>query len=136
MGGLAYTFLVRRLIPRFGEPGLALGGGLILCAAFTGLLLGPAWPWALPASFVAGLGFYMLHNTLQTHATQMAPAARGTAVSLFSAALFMGQSVGVAIAAVIVDVASASWLFGIAAVALPVLGIAFARLLRDRQLTL
>ena len=78
----------------------------------------------------------MLHNTLQTHATQMAPAARGTAVSLFSAALFMGQSVGVAIAAVIVDVASASWLFGIAAIALPLLGFAFARLLRDRQLAL
>jgi len=136
MGGLVYTFLVRRLIPRFGEPGLALGGGLILCAAFAGLLFGSAWPWALLASFAAGLGFYMLHNTLQTHATQMAPAARGTAVSLFSAALFMGQSVGVAIAAVIVDVASASWLFGIAAIALPLLGFAFARLLRDRQLAL
>ena len=46
-----------------------------------------------------GLGFYMLHNTLQTNATQMAPQARGTAVALFSSALYLGQSLGVALAA-------------------------------------
>ena len=39
-----------------------------------------------------GLGFYMLHNTLQTNATQMSPEARGTAVALFSSALYLGQT--------------------------------------------
>ena len=37
-----------------------------------------------PAIALIGLGFYMLHNTLQTNATQMAPEARGLAVSLFA----------------------------------------------------
>jgi predicted MFS family arabinose efflux permease len=46
----------------------------------------------------AGLGFYMFHNTLQTNATQMAPQARGIAVSLFAACFFLGQTVGVAVA--------------------------------------
>lgn len=32
-----------------------------------------------------GIGYYMLHNTLQTNATQLAPEVRGTAVSLFAA---------------------------------------------------
>ena len=41
-----------------------------------------------------GLGFYMLHNTLQTNATQMVPEARGTAVAIFSSALYLGQTVG------------------------------------------
>ena len=45
----------------------------------------------------------MLHTTLQTNATQMAPEARGLAVSLFAFALFTGQSVGVALAAPIMD---------------------------------
>ena len=47
------------------------------------------WLWlAPPAIALIGLGFYMLHNTLQTNATQMAPEARGLAVSLFAFALF------------------------------------------------
>ena len=41
----------------------------------------------------------MLHNTTQTLATQLAPQARATAVGLFAVSLFVGQSVGVAIAA-------------------------------------
>ena len=61
-----------------------------------------AW-LAPPAIALIGLGFYMLHNTLQTNATQMAPEARGLAVSLFAFALFTGQSVGVALAAPVMD---------------------------------
>ena len=45
----------------------------------------------------------MLHNTLQTNATQMSPEARGTAVGLFSAALYLGQTAGVAAAAPVID---------------------------------
>jgi predicted MFS family arabinose efflux permease len=44
----------------------------------------------------------MFHNTMQANATQMAPAARGTAVSLFAASLFLGQSIGVLLAAALV----------------------------------
>jgi hypothetical protein len=39
------------------------GGGVIVGVAFATLALGPSWFWALPASFIAGLGFYMLHDT-------------------------------------------------------------------------
>ena len=50
------------------------------------------------ACLTAGLGFYMLHNTLQVNATQMAPAQRGSSIALFAASLFIGQSTGVALA--------------------------------------
>jgi predicted MFS family arabinose efflux permease len=45
-----------------------------------------------------GLGFYMLHNTLQVNATQMAPQRRGPAVSAFASLFFLGQSAGVVLA--------------------------------------
>ncbi len=45
----------------------------------------------------------MLHNTLQTNATLMTPQARGTAVGLFSSALYIGQTTGVAAGALIYD---------------------------------
>ena len=78
-----------------------------------------------------GLGFYMLHNTLQTNATQMSPEARGTAVALFSSALYLGQSLGVALFALI-DRAGAPAIF-IVAVLLPLLGWWFAAQLRGRN---
>ena len=132
LGGLVYTFIAKRLLAALGERGLARGGGLIVGVAFAALSLGPSWFWAPPASFLAGLGFYMLHNTLQTNATQMAPKSRGTAVSLFAIANFLGQSAGVAAAAVVVDMGSASLLFVLAAIALPLIGFGFARALRSR----
>ena len=71
--------------------------GLLLAA------LSPSW-WSAPIACVAaGLGFYMFHNTLQTNATQMAPQARGLAVSLFAAAFFLGQTGGVALASLAVE---------------------------------
>ncbi len=45
----------------------------------------------------SGYGFYMLHNTLQTRATEMAPMARGAGVSFFAFCLFAGQALGAAL---------------------------------------
>jgi predicted MFS family arabinose efflux permease len=39
----------------------------------------------------------MLHNTLQLRASQMAPEARGSAMSAFAASFFIGQLVGIAV---------------------------------------
>jgi predicted MFS family arabinose efflux permease len=44
--------------------------------------------------FCTGLAFYMLHNSLQTEATELAPSARGSAVALFACGLFGGQGIG------------------------------------------
>jgi predicted MFS family arabinose efflux permease len=133
LGGLLYTIIAARIVGRFGERGLALGAAPLLGVAFLGYFLGPEWYWALPSSFVGGLGFYMLHNTLQTNATQMAPKSRGTAVSLFVAIFFLSQSVGVSLAAVVVDTVGASWLFIPCAIILPLVGIGFAYALRFRK---
>jgi predicted MFS family arabinose efflux permease len=132
LGGVAYTFVAQRLIARHGERGLAAGGGLVLCASFAAVLLGPGWGWSLGATPLLGFGFYMLHNTLQANATQMAPHWRGTAVSLFAAAMYFAQSIGIALAAVVVDRAGAAWLFAGAAIALPLVGAGFAHLIRAR----
>ena len=68
---------------------------------------------------VIGLAFYMVHNTLQVNATQMAPTARATAIGIFSSALYVGQGAGVAAAAPIVDRYGAVPVFLVAACAWP-----------------
>ena len=132
VGGLLYTVVAGRILKRLGERGLAVAGGLVLGVAFLSYLLGPAWVWSLPASVLAGFGYYLLHATLQTNATQMVPSARGTAVAWFASCLFMGQAAGVALAGAVVDEIGAAALFGGSAVMLPVLGAGFAWALKRR----
>jgi predicted MFS family arabinose efflux permease len=132
IGGLAYALFVKRLLLRLGQPGLAIGGGAVLSIAFLTLASGWAW-WLAPIAIAAiGFGFYMLHNTLQTNATQMSPQARGTAVAIFAAGLFIGQGTGTAIAAPIVDRFGAGPIFLASAIILPALAAVFARALSRR----
>lgn len=126
IGGLLYSRCARLLLRCFGETGLASFGGACLSLAFATIAIASSWIWALPACLMAGFGFYALHNTLQTHATQMAPAARGTAVSLFACVLFLGQSLGVLLAAWVVDRFSSSMVFASSALGLLLLGSTFA----------
>lgn len=133
VGGLSYVLFARHFVQRLGEAGLARLGGGALGLAWLTLMLAPSWGWALLACYLSGLGYYALHNTLQTNATQMAPSVRGTAVSLFASSFFLGQSVGVSLAAV----AIARWgplsPFLVSAVLTPALALTLARLLRRRH---
>lgn len=132
LGGVAYTFFARRLVTRLGERGLAQAGGSVMLLAFAALWLAGGWQVALAACFAIGFGFYMLHNTLQTNATQMAPNARGTAVAMFASLLFIGQSIGVALASLVVDYAGPAWLYVIAMILTPLVATGFALALRTR----
>ncbi len=127
VGGLAYSQLARRWLGWLGERGLARLGGSLVAA---GLLL-LAWTghvaFAALGCLSAGLGFYMLHNTLQTQATQMAPEARGSAVTLFACMLFFGQSAGVLLAALTMDHGGLDWAYTVSALGTLVLGAVIAR---------
>jgi predicted MFS family arabinose efflux permease len=89
---------------------------------------------ALPCVVVVGVGLYMLHNTLQVHATQMAPQARGAAVAVFACFLFTGQSLGVWLGSLGVDDVGAVPMFLVSAAGLPLLAAGFCRALDRHRL--
>jgi predicted MFS family arabinose efflux permease len=103
LGGFVFAVASAALVRRLGEIGLSRWGGIFLAASLLGIGLAPVWWWTIFGCFGAGLGFYMLHNTLQINATQMAPERRGAAVSAFASCFFLGQSVGVGIAGMLVE---------------------------------
>lgn len=103
LGGVAFAFLARGWLMRLGESRLAVCGTLLASAAMAVVALDPRLSMAAPANFISGVGFYMLHNTLQTNATQMMPARRGAAVALFATCFFLGQSAGVAALGIVAD---------------------------------
>lgn len=103
LGGLGYSVFARRIVRTLGERRMMLSGGLLL---FVGMLLLSNMSVLVaiaPVLLAMGFGLYMVHNTLQTNATQLAPEARGAAVSLFSACLYFGQAVGVPLIGFSVD---------------------------------
>jgi MFS transporter, YNFM family, putative membrane transport protein len=132
LGGLVYALTVRRLMDRLGERGLALGGGAILTLGYLAIAWGSLAVMA-PAIAALGLGMYMLHATLQTNATQMAPEARGLAVSTFANALFLGQAVGIWLAGLAVDRIGFPPVFVVLGTGLLLLGAIFAALLARRR---
>jgi predicted MFS family arabinose efflux permease len=125
VGGLLYAASAGRMLPRLGEGGLVIGGGIVAALAFGMIALAPT-PWLVaPATVAAGFGYYMLHNTLQTNATQMAPEARGIALGIFASSLFLGQALGVAVAAPIFDYTGGAPIFLAAAIFLVILAAAY-----------
>jgi predicted MFS family arabinose efflux permease len=126
-GGLLFATLAGRLLPRIGERGLVLGGGILLGLGFLALAAAPGPAWAVPCVVVLGSGIYMLHNTLQVHATQMAPETRGAALAVFACSLFTGQSLGVWLASRTVDAAGAQPVFIVSAIGLFLLALDFRR---------
>ena len=135
LGALLYAALAGRLVRRLGERGLVIGGGLLLCVALPGFALAPGALWAVPCLVAQGMGVFMLHNTLQVHATQMAPQSRGAALALFAFSLFTGQSLGVWSAAHVVDAFGTVPLFLAAGAGLALLAWFFQRRLLAHRLS-
>lgn len=130
LGGLLFAVSVRHLVHRLGEEGLCRWGGLLVAVSYVVVALFNSWWWAIPASFGAGLGFYMVHNTLQINATQMAPQRRGAAVAAFAAAYFMGQSAGIAFQGFLIPFVGTSGVILVGAVGVTLVSQNFARLKR------
>ena len=122
VGGLLYSQMARRWLAWLGERGLVRTGAALVAVGLLVLAWGSGVWLGMLACLMTGLGFYMLHNTLQVQATQMAPAARGSAVTLFACSLFFGQSTGVLLMAQSVDMGWLSYAFTAAAVGVSVLG--------------
>ena len=129
LGGLLYSQLARRwLVWLGGERGLVKTGAASIVLGMVLLAWAQQPVWGMLACLATGFGFYMLHNTLQVQATQMAPASRGTAVTLFACSLFFGQSSGVVIMADSVDRGWLPYAFTVAAVGVALLGVLVHRL--------
>ncbi len=133
VGGLAYAMFARRIVQRLGERRMVLAGGVLMGAGYL------AW-WAMPlgwmggpVALLVGFGTYLFHNTLPTHATQMVPSIRGTAVAMFAFCLFVGQAIGVSLGGLAFDHWGPTILLLVPAVLLSITGWAFAAALGRRS---
>ena len=97
----------------------------MLLLGFATLAMAPVWPVCAPLIMALGLGYYMLHNTLQTRATEMAPQARAAAVSAFAFSFFLGQALGVSALGPGIEYGGYRPVFALCGVALAALSVWF-----------
>ena len=93
-GGFLFAALARTLLARIGQGRMVVLGGALAALALLGFAAAPAAAVFVAAGLVLGLGFYMVHNTIQTRVTEVAPEARGSAVALHAFHFYVGQSLG------------------------------------------
>lgn len=93
-GGFLYTALAPWLVRRLGPSRMMMLGGA-LAALGTLCFAGARVDWAfIGGGLLLGTGFFMLHNSLQTRVTEIAPQARGSATALHAFHFFIGQAAG------------------------------------------
>jgi YNFM family putative membrane transporter len=94
LGGVLYALTIRKVIGLLGPTRMSWIGGIGSGVAL-GLFALPL-PWAVNVVSFTVLGFcyFMLHNKFQTHATELAPGASGSAVALFAFCIFAAQGFG------------------------------------------
>lgn len=132
IGGLVFALGSKILVRNLGEARLAGYGGACMATAMAVIAYASEWWLTLFACFCFGLGFYMMHNTLQINATQMAPERRGAAVAAFAACFFLGQSFGVAIGGALLSLFNTGQLMMIAGGGVWLTSLAIGRRLRQR----
>ncbi len=94
IGGTLYTVRVSWLLARLGERRLMRAGGLALGLCLVVIAMRAPWPVEFANFVLLGFGFYMLHAVIQIYASELAPAARGSAMALHSFFFFLGQATG------------------------------------------
>jgi predicted MFS family arabinose efflux permease len=72
---------------------MAVGGG-IAAIGLCGVGLEVTWATQMAFMVVLGFGFFLLHNSVQTEVTELAPTARASAFSLHAFSFFLGQALG------------------------------------------
>jgi len=126
---LAATSQLRRALARHGERNLLAAGGVTMALAYLACAVWPTTLIIMLACLAMGAGFVACHTTLQTRATEAAPAARATAISLFAFSLFVGSAAGTVSFGYLADAVGFRSTFGLVAAGLFVFTIVVTRVL-------
>lgn len=94
IGGLLYSFTLTWLMRRLTRIQMMSTGGIIGAVAIAGAAFVPGWTVLVGLFTLLGFGFVMLHNSVQTEVSSLAPEARASAFSMHAFSFFLGQAIG------------------------------------------
>ena len=130
IGGLLYASVVPLVLRFATRPALMAAGGGLAALGLMGVGLEVPWGAQMACMIVLGFGFFLLHNSVQTEVTELAPSARASSFSLHAFSFFMGQALGPVVYGAALPVVGATTSFTLGAGVLAATGVAASRLLR------
>lgn len=93
-GGLVFAASASLFVSRF-NPFLLMGaGGGLIGVGLVAAAMASTWYAMVPALFLVGFSFYLLHSGIQAQVTEVMVEARSSVVSLHAFSLFMGLAAG------------------------------------------
>jgi predicted MFS family arabinose efflux permease len=96
LGGMIYSASIPILLRLLGQKRVMITGGLFMAAGIAALVFAPPWQVQCLLFGMMGLGFYMLHASIQVFVSELAPATRSSAIAFHTFSIFIGQSIGTA----------------------------------------
>ncbi|MES2710576.1 MAG: MFS transporter [Pseudomonadota bacterium] len=94
LGGIVFAIIAPPILRRAGQGRMVMLGGVLCLLGLGAFGSAPTLGVAIGAMLVVGVGFYMIHNSIQTRVSEVAPQSRASAVSLHAFSFFSGQSLG------------------------------------------
>jgi predicted MFS family arabinose efflux permease len=94
IGAIIFSFAVGAMVRALGALTMMRCGGIVAGLGLAGMIVPASWPVNAVLFAVVGYGFYMIHNSIQNRALDLAPSVRGSTMSLHSLFFFLGQAVG------------------------------------------
>src|SRR5215217_1750940 len=129
IGGLLYALMAPLILKFAKRPAMMAVGGGIAAVGLGGVGLEVSWGTQMACMVVLGFGFFLLHNSVQTEVTELAPSARASAFSLHAFSFFMGQALGPMVYGLTLPTLGATLSFALGAAVLAVTGVSASRLL-------
>jgi predicted MFS family arabinose efflux permease len=131
IGAIVYSAIVRRLLALMNDRRLMLLGGVIAAVCLALVPLHPPWPVLALDFLIMGVAFFMLHGSVQVYVTELAPAARASAMAAHSTSFFLGMAAGPLFYGFGFPLLGMTWTFAISAVGMAAVGVWAALALRQ-----
>ena len=129
VGGMVYSLSVTHLLRLLGQKQIMMAGGLFAALGLFIVAASPPWQVQAIAFALMGLGFYMLHASIQVYVTEFAPATRSSAVAFHTFSFFVGGGISPVLYGLGLDRLGPGITLSIAAVAMVLIGTISAQLL-------
>jgi predicted MFS family arabinose efflux permease len=127
VGGIVYSLILPLLLRRMSKFTLLRFGGCIATAGPLSLAFAPLWPVIAVGFIVAGFGYMLMHNSIQSEAVELAPDSRVSAYSMHAFSFFTGQSLGPLAARALLHTFSSTTMLLVSALILAATGLLMAR---------
>jgi MFS family permease len=120
---------VPQLLRLLGQKRIMMAGGMLAAIGLFIVATSPPWPVQASAFALMGLGFYMLHASIQVYVTEFAPATRSSAVAFHTFSFFVGGGISPVLYGFGLDHFGPGITLSIAGVAMILIGTISAQLL-------